>query len=30
MVLYENAYSATARVIQVVDSLFDILLGIGT
>jgi len=29
MVLYENAYSATARVIQVVDSLFDILLGIG-
>ncbi len=29
MVLYENAYSATARVIQVVDGLFDILLGIG-
>ncbi len=29
MVLYENAYSATARVIQVVDSLFDILLRIG-
>ncbi len=29
MVLYENAYAATARVIQVVDSLFDILLGIG-
>jgi flagellar hook-associated protein 1 FlgK len=30
MVLYENAYAATARVIQVVDSLFDILLRIGT
>ena len=30
MVLYENAYSATARVIQVVDDLFDILLRIGT
>ncbi len=29
MVLYENAYAATARVIQVVDELFDILLGIG-
>ncbi len=29
MVLYENAYAATARVIQVVDDLFDILLGIG-
>ncbi len=30
MVLYENSYAATARVIQVVDSLFDILLRIGT
>ena len=29
MVLYENAYAATARVIQVVDDLFDILLRIG-
>ena len=29
MVLFENAYAATARVIQVVDDLFDILLGIG-
>ncbi len=29
MVLYENAYAATARVIQVVDDLFEILLGIG-
>jgi flagellar hook-associated protein 1 FlgK len=29
MVLYENAYAATARIIQVVDGLFDILLGIG-
>jgi flagellar hook-associated protein 1 FlgK len=30
MVLYENAYAATARIIQVVDNLFDILLRIGT
>jgi flagellar hook-associated protein 1 FlgK len=30
MVLYENAYTATARVIQVVDKLFDVLLRIGT
>ena len=29
MVLFENAYAATARVIQVVDQLFDLLLGIG-
>ncbi len=29
MVLFQNAYAATARVIQVVDDLFDILLGIG-
>ncbi len=29
MVLYENSYAATARVIQVVDRLFEILLGIG-
>ncbi len=29
MVLYENAYAATARVIQTVDELFDILLGLG-
>ncbi len=29
MVLFENAYAATARVIQVVDDLFDLLLGIG-
>ena len=29
-VLFENAYAATARVIQTVDSLFDILLGIGS
>ncbi len=29
MVLYENAYAATARVIQTVDDLFDILLRIG-
>ena len=30
MVLYENAYAATARVIQVVDNLFEILLRIGS
>ncbi len=29
MVLYENAYAATARVIQTVDDLFEILLRIG-
>ncbi len=29
LVLYENAYAATARVIQVVDDLFKMLLGIG-
>ncbi len=29
MVLFENAYAATARVIQVVDELFDLLFGIG-
>ncbi|MEE8453732.1 MAG: flagellar hook-associated protein FlgK [Limibaculum sp.] len=29
MVLYENAYAATARIIQVVDELFEILLRIG-
>jgi len=29
MVLYENAYAATARIIQVVDELFDLLLRIG-
>jgi flagellar hook-associated protein FlgK len=30
MVLYENAYAATARIVQVVDDLFKILLRIGT
>jgi flagellar hook-associated protein 1 FlgK len=30
MVLYENAYAATARIIQVVDELFDLLLRIGS
>lgn len=29
MVLYENAYAATARVIQVADDLLEILLGLG-
>ena len=29
MVLYENAYAATARIVQVVDDLFKILLRIG-
>lgn len=29
MILYENAYAATARIVQVVDTLFEILINLG-